>query len=1067
MHGVTTKEFSAASKYRPTSSFVESLYNDSGIVTSGSSNIIFKTSNYNERMRLSASGDVSIGTSSSFARLSVVGGNLLNSTLAFDAHALTGSGLVVTNFNRVGVGTSSPSSKFHVYSSNAGVADTAITIEAGNGKRYVIMSGINGVSNYGLQFYDSTDNKSRMVIDNNGFVGIGDSSTSPSYKLDIKGTSTIDSSLRLWFTSSNTAGNYNSIIMPVYNGTSGFELRHYGNSTDGYATYFMGGQSNSSLYFSGGTISTSSRHLTVHNSGFVGVNTGTSYPSGQLHVNASSSATIGTVIRAASSQTADLTQWQNSSAVTIAKVNSGGSAFFQNLTSSVWISGSSAVFSNITASSLTTGSILFVGNAGAISQSNDSLYWNYSTNMLGIRTASPTHILHISPVLTSQTTGIYGLLTDHDITQTGDVSTVAAGAFTLRQKGSVNQTNSGNGSSAMIASAFCSNTATVTAMSAIRADTRNLSTGTITSAVGVLVNDIANSGGGTITSAYGMRIQPQTGGTSIYGVYSEISNSINNYNFYAAGSAKNRFEGPLWPNRNVQSSSISNVITDYALRFKSADTNTFIPSIGWCESQTESGTINAAMGGYDDGASGAQGLWWATGNNSTLTERLRITSAGLVGIGTTSPGAQLQVNASSSSTIGSIIKGAASQTVNLTEWQNSSGTVLTAIDAAGRIKLDTSMTYPGGVTSDGYVYYNSADGIVMYGAGSTSDWSTLNKSGNVVLSTPTGTTNVGITNVAALAKLDIRYGAGTTEANIKANIANNIIAISSNYTAGADYAPGIVFYSADNNATKAKAGIYSRYTSVGSWLLFGTSNTYSTGITNNAMLIDPSGNVGIGVTSPSASLHLKSGTSTTGGSPLKFTSGSLLSTPESGSLEYNGNTFYMSNKNNVGGRSSIVGCIYTHTSSITIVDTVDETSILQSPVVLPVNFFSVGKNLSIKMFGFHSSVSAPSVQLKVLFNSSSCLDTGMVATLNSVDGYYELNGEICCRTVGVSGSLYATGFYREKNNTGGSSEYYIVNTTSSSINTTVTQSLNITFTWNAADANNTCTTTNGYIIVQN
>ena len=42
----------------------------------------------------------------------------------------------------------------------------------------------------------------------------------------------------------------------------------------------------------------------------------------------------------------------------------------------------------------------------------------------------------------------------------------------------------------------------------------------------------------------------------------------------------------------------------------------------------------------------------------------------------------------------------------------------------------------------------------------------------------------------------------------------------------------------------------------GTYLAFGTSNSYAAGVTNQAMTIDPSGNVGIGTTTPGRTLHL-------------------------------------------------------------------------------------------------------------------------------------------------------------------------------------------------------------------
>jgi hypothetical protein len=81
----------------------------------------------------------------------------------------------------------------------------------------------------------------------------------------------------------------------------------------------------------------------------------------------------------------------------------------------------------------------------------------------------------------------------------------------------------------------------------------------------------------------------------------------------------------------------------------------------------------------------------------TLTTTLKIDKDSLVGIGknNTSPLAQIDVRPQSSSTIGAIIRGAASQTANLQEWQNSTGTVLTRIGSDGAI-------YRGAMSIDSY-----------------------------------------------------------------------------------------------------------------------------------------------------------------------------------------------------------------------------------------------------------------------------------------------------------------------------------------------------------------------------
>lgn len=73
---------------------------------------------------------------------------------------------------------------------------------------------------------------------------------------------------------------------------------------------------------------------------------------------------------------------------------------------------------------------------------------------------------------------------------------------------------------------------------------------------------------------------------------------------------------------------------------------------------------------------------------TNAADRIFITSGGLVGVnvGITSPDGQFQVNAGAASTVVSIFKAAASQTGNLTEWRNSSGTILSAVNKDGRFQ---------------------------------------------------------------------------------------------------------------------------------------------------------------------------------------------------------------------------------------------------------------------------------------------------------------------------------------------------------------------------------------------
>ena len=62
----------------------------------------------------------------------------------------------------------------------------------------------------------------------------------------------------------------------------------------------------------------------------------------------------------------------------------------------------------------------------------------------------------------------------------------------------------------------------------------------------------------------------------------------------------------------------------------------------------------------------------------------------------------------------------------------------------------------------------------------------------------------------------------------------------------------------------------------------------------NALVIDVNGNLGLNMTTPTARLHLPQGTATASTAPLKFTSGTNLTTTEAGAMEFNGTNLFFS-----------------------------------------------------------------------------------------------------------------------------------------------------------------------------
>ena len=78
--------------------------------------------------------------------------------------------------------------------------------------------------------------------------------------------------------------------------------------------------------------------------------------------------------------------------------------------------------------------------------------------------------------------------------------------------------------------------------------------------------------------------------------------------------------------------------------------------------------------------------------------------------------------------------------------------------------------------------------------------------------------------------------------------------------------------------------------SYGGYLSFWTE-LVSTGLTEK-MRITSTGLVGIGTTTPTAVLHLKAGAAAASSAPLKFTSGTNLTTPEAGAVEFDGTNLF-------------------------------------------------------------------------------------------------------------------------------------------------------------------------------
>ncbi len=252
---------------------------------------------------------------------------------------------------------------------------------------------------------------------------------------------------------------------------------------------------------------------------------------------------------------------------------------------------------------------------------------------------------------------------------------------------------------------------------------------------------------------------------------------------------------------------------------------------------------------------------------------------GYVGVGNSTPLHKLSVAGTGYYT-GQVNVGT-NVSISTTSFYISNGTIGTTIYNNG-VVIGTGRTIPsgGGITLDGNQGINNdfvannrtagiglgwgvvrvmpsslADGIKIYGDDNqTTNYFTIeskNAGANTfspVLSVISNG-NVGIGTISPAAKLDVigptsvTSFTGTTKLGMVIRGSNS----------ATDYS-GIDFIG--NSQTNPLARIAVLSTGGGSYLSFGTSVTYASGITNQAMTIDYNGNTGIGYTSPLSRLHV-------------------------------------------------------------------------------------------------------------------------------------------------------------------------------------------------------------------
>jgi len=224
----------------------------------------------------------------------------------------------------------------------------------------------------------------------------------------------------------------------------------------------------------------------------------------------------------------------------------------------------------------------------------------------------------------------------------------------------------------------------------------------------------------------------------------------------------------------------------------------------------------------------------------------------------------------------------------------SQGGYFTAATTGAGVGVYASET---GASNTGYglqVVNNSASGWGVYSSGTSPNYF----AGSVGIGTtsPSSALQVsGVTTTAGLSStVSTRNPGNFTGSDGFTGYSNDVYLTLTNTSSNVSTGSNITFQSEPNgSSTQGVAVVEGLLTATGgsSWtgaLTFGTAN-YTTGLTEK-MRITSTGSVGIGTTSPTALLNLAAGTATL--APLQLTSGTNLTTPLSGAIEYDGTNLY-------------------------------------------------------------------------------------------------------------------------------------------------------------------------------
>ena len=523
-----------------------------------------------------------------------------------------------------------------------GAASQTANLQEWKDSTGTLLSAVSNVGTVRSSIFASTTPGVTYIATNLDTSGIAIITNGAAMKgLVIRGVASQTASLQEWQDSTGT-------LLGRFHPTAGLLIGGVANINGGGAPYMNFGTTNFSLYpntasnigliIKGAASQTANLQEWQNSSGGVDTaitSTGrlsvrTTLADAGLNVGAPSAATVAAIIRGFTSQSANLQQWQDNGGTVIARLTASGSF----LSAARVSAGSSTVATANINSYIPSASLVGILVQGAASQTANLQEWQNSAGTVLLRVNSAGQIQAPQPTSVGLVVKAATTLTATITNAVGDGTTVtytAANTFTAGQTVGVTGVDP---------VAYNLTSVTIASASSTQFTVTNAATGTYVS-------------GGTASVGQSANIFESRHGDGSLNTYIDKNGQLS---AYASGT-------PLALSRGGTN-----------------ETNISFFNNAWARSL---GQIRAI--GTSDGAG------FRLTNSTSANEYSRFTPTGVVfgnNIGALSSLAQITAYANSATTIGSVIRGAASQTAGLQQWQNSSGTVLAEITASGSLELN-------------------------------------------------------------------------------------------------------------------------------------------------------------------------------------------------------------------------------------------------------------------------------------------------------------------------------------------------------------------------------------------